>query len=173
MKYGDLREDGFVYIGMTKSGRQAGQPKFLSPAAFAKMKASAAEQARRYREDPEFRESWKQRVADYNREDYRRSMLKRAKCVSKQQGLPFNLESIEDIPYVTHCPVFGVELVMGNGTNHRWSPSLDKIVPAKGYVKGNVVVVSLRANMIKSNASVDELEAIAKFYKKLTKGKSK
>lgn len=171
MKYGDLREDGFVYVGVTKSGRQAGQPRFLSPAAFAKLKASAAEQTRRYREDPEFREGWKRRVSDYYREDYRRGMLRRAKCVSKQQGLPCNLESIEDIPYVTHCPIFGVELVMGSGTNHKWSPSLDKIVPSKGYVKGNVVVVSLRANMLKSDASINELEAIYKFYKKLMKGK--
>jgi hypothetical protein len=48
------------------------------------------------------------------------------------------------------------------------SPSVDRIDPNGGYVKGNVVVVSYRANLIKTNASVDELCKIADYYRKLT-----
>jgi hypothetical protein len=41
---------------------------------------------------------------------------------------------------------------------------MDKIVPSKGYVKGNVIVVSKRANQIKSDATVAEIMKVAEFY---------
>jgi hypothetical protein len=43
------------------------------------------------------------------------------------------------------------------------SPSLDRIDNSKGYVKGNVAVISFRANTLKNNATADELRAIANF----------
>ncbi len=47
------------------------------------------------------------------------------------------------------------------------SPSLDRIIPEKGYVKGNVIVVSNKANVIKNNATPEEIIAVGEFYKKL------
>lgn len=44
-------------------------------------------------------------------------------------------------------------------------PSLDKIIPKLGYVKGNVWVVSNKANRIKSNATIEELELLVKNLK--------
>ena len=47
------------------------------------------------------------------------------------------------------------------------SPSIDKIIPEKGYVPGNVIIVSMKANMIKSFATPDEIIKVGKFYKNL------
>jgi hypothetical protein len=64
------------------------------------------------------------------------------------------------------CPVFKTKMIWGGETGVETSPSLDKIIPEKGYVKGNVVWVSRRANRIKSDASLKELEQLYKFYVK-------
>lgn len=50
------------------------------------------------------------------------------------------------------------------------SPSIDRIDPKRGYVRGNVVVVSMRANSIKREATIDELRKMVAFYESLTQG---
>jgi hypothetical protein len=59
----------------------------------------------------------------------------------------------------------------GLATASPLSPALDRIVPHLGYVPGNVVVVSHRANFIKNNATVDELELIARNLKRILENK--
>jgi hypothetical protein len=40
--------------------------------------------------------------------------------------------------------------------------------PVKGlYIKGNVIIVSLRANLLKGQATIEELRKIADFYGRL------
>jgi hypothetical protein len=46
------------------------------------------------------------------------------------------------------------------------SPSLDKIDNEKGYVPGNLAIISSRANAIKSDASLEEIEAIAAYMRR-------
>lgn len=53
---------------------------------------------------------------------------------------------------------------------HDGSPTLDRIVPEKGYVKGNVAVISHKANRIKNNGSLEELEAVVSYTKKMLSG---
>jgi len=55
--------------------------------------------------------------------------------------------------------------VKGDGKVRPNSPSIDRVSPGKGYVKGNVIVVSQKANSIKSNATPHELERVAAFYR--------
>ena len=43
-------------------------------------------------------------------------------------------------------------------------PSLDRIVPKKGYITGNLVIVSDIVNRLKSDASLEDMEKILKFY---------
>lgn len=62
------------------------------------------------------------------------------------------------------CPVFGTTLVKSTGRATDASPSLDRKVPLDGYVPGNVVVVSLKANRIKSDSSLEELRQLVDFY---------
>ena len=64
---------------------------------------------------------------------------------------------------VTHCPLLGLELTYslykGKSCPINYA-TLDKIDPAKGYVVGNVQILSHRANSIKNNATLEELKLI-------------
>jgi hypothetical protein len=93
------------------------------------------------------------------------SMIRLAKARAKRQNLPFDL-SKEDIHIPDICPVLGIPLVAQYVHNSDNSPSLDKIIPELGYVKGNICVISHRANRIKYNATISELEAIASYMKR-------
>jgi hypothetical protein len=98
-----------------------------------------------------------------------RLMLDRAKARAKAQGLPFDL-TVEDVTIPERCPVLGIELVRTIG-RHGFlpaSPSLDRFVPSLGYVRGNVVVISNRANMLKRDATVAEIEALARWMRKVS-----
>jgi hypothetical protein len=87
-------------------------------------------------------------------------MLYNAKKRATEQGLPFDLD-LTDIVIPETCPVLGIPLVRGRGhSNKDDAPSLDKIVPGLGYVKGNVRVVSFRANSLKRDASFEEVELL-------------
>ena len=84
-------------------------------------------------------------------------------------GLPFTI-ALSDIVIPKCCPVLGMSLKSRFGTGKkpgRNSPSLDRVNPQKGYVKGNVIVVSFFANQIKTNATPDQILAVGRFYKKL------
>ena len=62
-------------------------------------------------------------------------------------------------------PVLGIpiNISLGRGRRQPDSPSLDKFYPEKGYVKGNIQVISWRANRIKSDGTSDEWIKIAKW----------
>jgi hypothetical protein len=94
-------------------------------------------------------------------------MLKRSKERAQKKGLDFNL-SRADIRIPEVCPILGIRIEFSSSrraTDH--SPSLDRIDPNQGYVKGNVWVISHRANMLKSNASAAELERVLQVVKNL------
>ena len=78
---------------------------------------------------------------------------------AEADGLPFDLDPT-DITIPARCPVFGWPLVIGEGASQNASPSLDKLDPAKGYVRRNVWVISHLANRIKNNATLEQLEAV-------------
>jgi hypothetical protein len=46
---------------------------------------------------------------------------------------------------------------------------LDRLIPELGYVKGNIAVVSTRANTLKRDATPEELMKVARFYEKIFK----
>lgn len=68
------------------------------------------------------------------------------------------------------CPVLGIPIFSGRGKQIDNSPNLDRIVPEKGYVPGNVRVISAKANRIKSNATAEELKLVWEDLQKLEKG---
>lgn len=94
-------------------------------------------------------------------DDPRYRLWNGCKVRAKKQGVPFNL-TMEDIVIPETCPLLGTPLERGVGTWTDNSPTVDKVVPSKGYVKGNIMVISFRANRIKQDASVEELEAVAR-----------
>jgi hypothetical protein len=95
-------------------------------------------------------------------------MLWNAKKRAKNNNLEFNL-SLEDIQIPERCPILGITLERGNThTNRDSSPSLDKILPEKGYVKGNVQVISDLANRMKSNATFAQMVMLGKWAEPFT-----
>ena len=59
--------------------------------------------------------------------------------------------------------------VKGKQTRNKNKASLDKLIPELGYIPGNVFVVSWRANTLKSNMNISELEMILKYMRDNTK----
>lgn len=90
-----------------------------------------------------------------------RSLLRNARRRAEKLGVKFAL-AIEDIVVPKRCPVFGLQLKMGRGTCDH-SPSLDRINPKKGYVRGNVAVISFLANRIKSNGTAIQHRRVAEW----------
>lgn len=88
-----------------------------------------------------------------------------AKARAKKNNIPFNIEQ-SDIIIPEFCPLLGIRLENCAGKLKRGEkipdscPSLDRLVPNLGYTKGNVWVISLRANKLKNDASLEELEKI-------------
>jgi hypothetical protein len=96
------------------------------------------------------------------------TLLCLAKQRAKANGLPFNL-SAEDIVIPRLCPVLGCRLKHGKDKRPiEQSPTLDRIVPSRGYVKGNVIVISSLANRIKSTANWRQILSVGKWLKRLT-----
>jgi len=103
------------------------------------------------------------------RTDWAGSRLAQAKAVAKRKGLPFGLNRqylLANLP--SSCPVLGLPLdYSGTGGRTDCTASLDRIDNTKGYVPGNVLVVSWRANRLKCDARPKELRQIAVFYEGL------
>nr|DAV12594.1 MAG TPA: restriction endonuclease [Caudoviricetes sp.] len=94
----------------------------------------------------------------------RSRLLKNAKVRATALGLAFDL-TLEDITLPEVCPVLGIEIVFGRGQVQPGSPTVDRVVPEKGYVRGNVCVISHRANQIKSNGTIAEHEAVLRYMR--------
>lgn len=88
---------------------------------------------------------------------------------AKLNGIEFNITLDNILPLPDKCPVLDIPLTsyLGKGIRGFYpdSVSLDRINPNKGYVKDNVKVISGRANRLKNNATIEELESIIKYMK--------
>lgn len=91
-------------------------------------------------------------------------MLRYANVRAKRQGVPCDI-TVADIQIPTHCPVLGMPLVVGHKVSQPDSPTLDKLRPELGYVRGNIMVISHRANTLKNNASCEELTRVLAYMR--------
>ena len=96
-----------------------------------------------------------------------RFLLSRAKSRAKKKGLEFNID-ITDIDVPIICPILGIPIIKEykkgtKGGPSPNSPSLDRIDNSKGYVKGNVRVISHKANTMKHNATSLDLIRFAEW----------
>lgn len=104
----------------------------------------------------------------HTKENKRYNIYQSAKKRAKEKGLEFNIE-LKDIPEIPkNCPILGIE-IKSNTINAPLdsSPSLDRIDSSKGYIKGNIRIISNRANRIKSDATIEELRKILEDYEKV------
>ena len=89
---------------------------------------------------------------------------------AKKRGIPFNLdkEYLKSI-WTDTCPILGIRFVQGRRGERAGldnSPSLDRIDPAAGYIKGNVCFISNRANCIKNCGSIEEHKKIIEYMER-------
>lgn len=101
--------------------------------------------------------------ADRSKEQFIKQCVRTAKVRSEKLGIPFDI-TVKDLDVPDVCPIFGTPLVWTNKLSND-TPSMDRLVPSKGYVKGNVTFISMRANRLKSDASVEDLEKILQWMK--------
>lgn len=93
----------------------------------------------------------------YKKQNIANSLLYSARSRAKQSGIQINID-IEDIIIPDYCPVLGIQISINSHKNN--SPSLDRIFPELGYTKENVRVISWRANWIKNNSTIEEIEKL-------------
>lgn len=140
-KYGHVRDDGKVFIRYTKRKTKGGDIGV---------------------------ESWGS--AEHHHRSRISHILINTKRRAKEQNIPCNLDMdflIDLYPNDGMCPALNVKLEWGEANGRKYSPSLDRIIPEKGYVKGNVVFVSWKANTTKSDLTIDQLRSLVTFYESL------
>jgi len=88
-------------------------------------------------------------------------MWERSKRRARKKGFEHTID-YTDIHVPAYCPLLGIPLFRSTGKGAcDNSPSLDRIDSSKGYTPDNIWVISNKANSIKSNATIQELEQIA------------
>lgn len=97
----------------------------------------------------------------YLRMDPRKRMFNQAKNRAKRRNIPFSIE-LDDIIIPDKCPLLEISFIPGTFNNYEHTYSLDRIDSTKGYVKGNIKVISKLANSMKNSASKEELLIFAK-----------
>lgn len=93
--------------------------------------------------------------------DPRRALLAGAKQRAQKLGVPFSLK-LSDIKVPVRCPLLGVSLAVGSGKQTPQSPTLDRIFNERGYVAGNVVVISHAANTCKGGLRAEQIARVAR-----------
>ena len=102
---------------------------------------------------------------NWGRHDARGYLLAAARYRSTERGMEFTITK-EDIVIPDKCPLLGIDIIP-KAKDRFHSPSLDRIDNNKGYTPDNIWVVSSRANTLKNDASIQELELLVENLKKL------
>lgn len=99
------------------------------------------------------------------RESYQKNivseMLIAAKNRANKKNFDFTIEK-DDVIIPKECPVLGIPIIIGDKNG---APTLDRKDNNLGYIKGNIFVISKRANRLKSDSTLDELEKIITYMR--------
>ena len=112
----------------------------------------------------------KKKKESYSKEKRRQDYLKNinkeifyaAKQRAKVKNIPFTI-SLDDVIIPERCPVFDIPL---DSRNRYHAPTLDRIDNDLGYIKGNVDVISSKANRLKNNGSIEDFKKIIQYMEK-------
>lgn len=88
----------------------------------------------------------------------------RAKSRAQYLKVPFDLtpDYLEKL-WTGICPALGIPIKWETDRSDDTAAELDRFNPLLGYVKGNVTFLSRKANRLKNNASLEELENLVKW----------
>ena len=156
-------------------------------------KEQIKEKAKQYRENnkeqlrekgKQYRENNRERIKQYNKKIWHdvshpaffTRRLSAIKCRAKSRNIDFDLDAeyLKAIwPEDGKCPALGLPMKSGDRQTASLSerncfPSIDRIDNTKGYVKGNVHWVSLKANRIMNNGTPEEVMKVALFFQQAT-----
>lgn len=120
-----------------------------------------------------YRSAHPEQMAEWLASNWPKRLWHGTRTRAKRLGVPFDLteqDVQEFLEGTTVCPVLGIPLArnVGKRGGAGNSPSLDQIRPREGYVRGNVAVMSYRANRIKCDATLDELKQLVAWMEKQT-----
>ena len=101
-----------------------------------------------------------------HRADPRKVMLTHARKRAKIKSLDFNIDS-SDIIIPELCPLLNIPIFVSDKKVGPNSPTIDRIVCEKGYIKGNVIVISHKANCAKNDLTIEELELLLSNLKRV------
>lgn len=106
----------------------------------------------------------------YSRRPPLERLLRNARVSAKKRGLTFDICESDLLPLPTVCPILGIRLKYSCGgkigprdKSKYAQASLDRKDNSLGYVRGNVFIVSWRANQLKSDATPQEIAALSKW----------
>ena len=97
-----------------------------------------------------------QYLRDWKANNREKNLFQQAQYRAKTKNISFDIE-VSDIVIPETCPILGLPLKKSIDGNRDLSPSLDRIDNAKGYIKGNIQVISSKANTMKANANKNDL----------------
>lgn len=176
-RYYKLKEQGFTEEFKQKGREAALRHYYRNPKTEEQRKAHAEYMRQYWNENRDKLNAKRNEKRRQNREKYRdqqnawamsnphRKMFTNAKARAKKQGLEFSITLDDILPLPIHCPILGVLLRKGESINDSNSYSLDRIDNSKGYVHGNVAVISRRANVLKRDGTIKEFESLISWLK--------
>lgn len=105
-----------------------------------------------------------ERTSKWKRSNPERRIWQTAKKRALDRGIEFNI-GWADVVIPKTCPVLGIDICTTNKNVSADSPSLDRIDNSRGYVVGNVQVISHRANSLKNNLTLEQAERLVSYMR--------
>lgn len=126
--------------------------------------ADRERKAKRRAEDPAYVEARRAYGKAWRNDSLPSYLVSRAKARAREAGVPCTVTP-DDVIVPETCPVLGLPLIRTPGKVTDATPSLDRVTPDLGYVPGNVRVISMKANRLKQDNTIDTLERILAYIK--------
>jgi len=123
-----------------------------------------------YQENKEARKEYAKEYKRRNKPRRSRAMDRRVALLSSARERARKLDrkydlTVDDIYIPEHCPIMGFKLILNHTQAQDDSPSLDRVDNNLGYVKGNVRVISRKANSTKSALTPEQIENLYLYVK--------
>lgn len=116
---------------------------------------SLSEKQKAYRSTEEYKENHREWEKDYRRRFPEKALLRSCRKRARREGREFELEE-SDIIIPAICPILETPIVYASEIRGEW-PSVDRVDNSKGYIKGNVRVISYKANRLKGDMTLKQV----------------
>lgn len=126
---------------------------------------SNRERLRKKRASAKYRNKERERAYQNRLKNPEKAMHRRSKKRAKSKGIAFDIK-VKDIHIPDRCPLLNIPIEVQKGGANDFSPSLDRIDSTRGYVQGNIWVISRLANIMKAHATIDQLLLFSKNIQK-------